>query len=227
MPLKHAFKNDWLALCVLLIVIFIWDITDLDVAWEHWYGNAQGFALRNDDLLQYWFHDFAQNILRALFLVCVVMVFYPLGFFKRLAKPERVHLVLATLLALISVLVVKRISQTSCPWSLIEFGGVARYVPYWQWGVPDGGGGHCFPGGHSSSGFAFVAAAFWLRSLSKQLAVLAWLTASATGLMLGWVQQMRGAHFFSHTMWAWLLYYGVGMAYFYSVQWFRARKSPT
>lgn len=226
MPLSRQAKQDWTLLTLVLIVTLIWDIAGLDLAWARWYGNMQGFALRNDVMLQYWFHDVAQNGSRVLFAVCIAMIFFPLGVFKRLSKADRVHLVVATLSASLFVVAVKQLSTTSCPWSLAEFGGTAPYVGHWQWGVSDGGGGRCFPGGHASSGFAYVAAAFWLRKASKPLGMVVWLLASVAGLVLGIVQQMRGAHFFSHTLWAWLLCCAVGVFYFYSVQAIRARKNP-
>ena len=87
----------------------------------------------------------------------------------------------------------------------MEFGGTARYVSHWQWGVRDGGGGHCFPAGHASTGFAYLGAWFWLRRAAPRAAT-AWLIgALLVGLGLGLVQQVRGAHYMSHTLWtAWL-----------------------
>ncbi len=226
MPLNKPLKIDLILFVSICLTTLAWDVSGLDIAWAKWYGNAQGFVLRNDVVLQFWFHDVAQNSARVLFVFCVAMVFLPLGPFKRLFKVDRVHLVLATLLASLLVVAVKQMSKTSCPWSLAEFGGAASYVGHWQWGMSDGGGGRCFPGGHASSGFAFVAAAFWLRLASNSLSTVVWIGASLTGLVLGFVQQMRGAHFFSHTLWSWLLCCAVGMIYFYTVQAVRARKNP-
>ncbi len=226
MPLKSQEKIDFSLFLSVLLVTLIWDVSGLDMALARWYGGPQGFVLRNDVMLQYWFHDVAQNSARVLFGLCVMMVFLPLGVFKRLRKADRVHLVVATLVAALVVVAIKQISKTSCPWSLAEFGGAANYVGHWQWGVNDGGGGRCFPGGHASSGFAFVAAAFWLRLASRPLGMAVWLGASIAGSVLGVVQQMRGAHFFSHTLWAWLVCCAVGVIYFYTVQAVRARKTP-
>jgi membrane-associated PAP2 superfamily phosphatase len=208
----------------LVLGALAWDAGGQDLAWAKWYGTAQGFALRTNGMLQFWFHDVAQKAARVMFAACIVMIGFPLGAFKRLTKADRVHLVLATLCASLLVVLAKQLSKSSCPWSLAEFGGVAAYVSHWQWTVLDGGDGRCFPGGHSSAGFAFVAAAFWLRGSSRTLGYAVWLLASIAGLALGWVQQMRGAHFFSHTLWAWLLCSAVGLAYFYGVQTWRRRQ---
>jgi hypothetical protein len=74
----------------------------------------------------------------------------------------------------------------------------------------DGGGGHCFPAGHASTGFAFMAAFFGLQQ-SAPRAALKWLGwAVLVGFILGISQQVRGAHFMSHTLWTSWLCWTVG-----------------
>src|SRR5204862_495407 len=77
-------------------------------------------------------------------------------------------------------------------------------VPHWST-TSDGGPGHCFPDGHASSGFAFLGGFFAFRRETPRLA-RCWLAAAmAAGLVLGIGQQLRGAHFMSHTLWSgWL-----------------------
>jgi membrane-associated PAP2 superfamily phosphatase len=71
--------------------------------------------------------------------------------------------------------------------------------------LDDGGGGHCFPAGHASTGFAFIAVYFGLRQAGVLAARKYLLMAVLAGFVLGLSQQMRGAHFMSHTLWtAWL-----------------------
>jgi len=114
------------------------------------------------------------------------------------------------LAALVVVVVLKGISRTSCPWDLEVFGGAARYLSHWAWGQLDGGPGGCFPAGHASTGFAFVAAHFWLKPTHPSLARRWMWVALATGALLGISQQMRGAHFMSHTLWTVWLCWSLG-----------------
>ena len=132
-------------------------------------------------------------------------VWWPVGVLRQLDRWQRLQLVVSILLGLALVVAIKRISSTSCPWDLAEFGGLARYVSHWRFGLVDGGGAHCFPAGHASAGFAFVGGYFVLRDRAPRAARI-WLAAAlAAGLVLGVSQQMRGAHFMSHTLWtAWL-----------------------
>ena len=115
---------------------------------------------------------------------------------------QRILLGRGALLALAVVSVTKNLSTTSCPWDLAEFGGVARHVSHWAMGVLDGGGGRCFPAGHASAGFAFAGGYFALRRKAPAAARW-WLAGSLlAGLVLGAAQQVRGAHFMSHTLWS-------------------------
>jgi len=77
-------------------------------------------------------------------------------------------------------------------------------VSHWAWGVRDGGAGHCFPAGHASAAFAYLGGYFVFRRAAPGVARAWFAFALVTGLALGLSQQMRGAHFMSHTLWtAW------------------------
>jgi membrane-associated PAP2 superfamily phosphatase len=122
-----------------------------------------------------------------------------------MAKVDRWGVLFSLLAALLSVTLIKAFSHTSCPWDLQTFGGTAPYVSHWNVWLDDGGGGHCFPAGHASTGFAFIAVYFGLRQAGVLGARKYLLMAVLAGFVLGLSQQMRGAHFMSHTLWtAWL-----------------------
>ncbi len=109
------------------------------------------------------------------------------------------------------------------PWDLAEFGGVAHYVSHWIWGVRDGGPGHCFPAGHASAGFGYVAGWFVLRRAVPRLAT-GWLLASLVlGCALGLSQQVRGAHYMSHTLWTAWFCWALGLLVDEAVQRWRSR----
>ena len=188
-----------------LLFLLAWDTLALDLPFARAFGSAAGFALRDHWLLSDWLHDAARRVGWMMVFVLALAVARPFGILRRLSTGERAGLLLGVLLALAAVSVVKNLSRTSCPWELAEFGGVARYVSHWQWGVSDGGSGRCFPGGHASAGFAFMAGYFWLRGRDPR-AALGWLAlAAGAGVLLGVVQQVRGAHYMSHTLWtAWI-----------------------
>jgi membrane-associated PAP2 superfamily phosphatase len=195
-------RDLWWALAVLALLL-LWDTSGWDLAAARWYGTAAGFAWRSDFWLRTVLHDGGRWLAGVVLLLQLFDAWRPI-----VAGPTRgerlwaLAVVLATLLA---VPLLKQTSSTSCPWALAEFGGVAAYVPHWRWGVGDGGPGHCFPSGHASAAFAFLAPYFALRRTRARLARRWLLGVLVAGALFGWAQWARGAHYPSHTLWtAWL-----------------------
>lgn len=203
---SHSPTSRWLAITLAMLALnLLWDLSGQDLAMARWWGDAQGFALRDDPFLEQYAHEAMRWIGWALAFALSIGVWFPFGVLRRLPTRRRLQIVASLLAALAVVGLFKHISTTSCPWDLAAFGGLAQHVSHWRWGVPDGGGGRCFPAGHAATGFAFIGGYFALYRDAPR-AALAWLLAAlATGMMLGLAQQMRGAHFMSHTLWtAWL-----------------------
>lgn len=201
----------WTSLLWGLIAVLAWDATGLDMTLAQWVGGPAGFAWRDHALLSDVLHSGARAVGWAVLLVCTSLAVHPLGSLKTLSPRERGGWIAGIWLALLAVVVLKGISRTSCPWDLDVFGGSAPHVSHWAWGFPDGGPGHCFPAGHASTGFAFVAGYFWLSNRTPALAQR-WLWIAATsGTVLGVAQQLRGAHFMSHTLWTAWLCWAVGV----------------
>ena len=93
-------------------------------------------------------------------------------------------------------------SAHSCPWDLVQFGGKAFSYPLLGAVPMESGPGRCFPGGHASSGFSLMALFFLYWPTRPRMAWLCWGGAIALGLVMGYGQMMRGAHFLSHNLWS-------------------------
>lgn len=188
-----------------LACLLAWDALGQDRALAHVFGSGTGFPMREQWFFTQVLHEDARRLGWIVVLLLTLGVWWPAGLLRRIDLGERLQLAASALVALFVVSSLKSLSATSCPWDLAEFGGVARYASHWALGIVDGGGGHCFPAGHASAGFAFVGGYFVLRRRQPR-AARRWLAASlAAGLILGGAQQVRGAHFMSHTLWTgWL-----------------------
>jgi len=188
-----------------LVFILIWDAAGFDLALAGLSGTPMGFPLRNHWFLVQVMHEGAKWLSWLLIFVLFAAIRWPRSFLRRLALRERVQLAFTVLASVLAVSLIKTSSHTSCPWDLEVFGGVARYVSHWSWGVRDGGPGDCFPAGHASAAFAYAGGWFALRRRAPAVARI-WLAgALAAGLLLGLGQQLRGAHYMSHTLWtAWI-----------------------
>lgn len=199
---------------VAFLVLAGWDLLGQDLALARWFGGTTGFAYRDHWLFSGVLHQGARRVAWTLQLGLVIAIWWPVGPMRLLSRRERAHLLIATLVTLLLVWLLKNRSLTSCPWELSEFGGVASYVSHWNWGVPDGGAGKCFPAGHASAGFGFLTGYFWLRDKSSR-AALVWLAITLlAGTLIGLAQQVRGAHYMSHTLWtAWVSWVIAGSAY--------------
>ncbi len=186
------------------LLLLAWDASGLDLPLARWFGSASGFAFENHWFWRGVLHDDMRPLPWLFELALMIGIVRPVSALRRLPASRRIQLALTTLLALLVVSDIKLHSHSSCPWSLQEFGGVASHVSHWAWGVRDSGGGGCFPAGHASAGFAFIGGFFAFRHALPVTARRWLLGAMLAGLLLGLAQQVRGAHYMSHTLWtAW------------------------
>ena len=211
-----------------LAAVLLWDLAGGDLAVARWFGNANGFALQSQWFMVHIAHEGARDAAWLLAIALSAGIWWPWGPLRRLPRSRRVQMVVAALLALAAMSLLKRWSSTSCPWELNEFGGAVPYVSHWSWGRSDGGGGHCFPAGHASAGFAFLRGYFVFAHTDARTAGRWLVAALVAGALLGLAQQMRGAHFLSHTLWtAWLCWTCGWLCDLATTAWRQARRSPT
>lgn len=214
---RHSSRRLLVPWVALLMLTVAWDFTGLDLVVMQSIGTPSGFPLKENWLLSDVLHTQLRLAAQGLFLVMMIWSAFPNGP-SRLPRRERVLLVGMVLLSLLAVNLIKVNSRTSCPWDLQVLGGNAQYVSHWAFGMSDGGGGRCFPGGHASSALAFFSLCLpWLHQPSGQQrnprAGWRWmLIIVLVGFVAGVAQTLRGAHYPSHTLWTFLICSGVSMA---------------
>jgi membrane-associated PAP2 superfamily phosphatase len=196
-------RSDLIVALAGLVALLVWEWSGLDLAISRAYGSHAGFVWRDAWLTSALLHDGGRVLGWAVLALLVIDAWRP--DLQRPSRGERVYWIGVALLCVLLVPTLKRLTASSCPWDLAEFGGVAAYVPHWRLGVRDGGPGHCFPSGHAVAAFAFLAVYFARRDDQPRFAT-AWLIGVCiVGALFGWAQLARGAHFASHTLWtAWL-----------------------
>jgi membrane-associated PAP2 superfamily phosphatase len=199
-----------------LLLIVLWEASGLDLALSRQYGTHAGFLWRDAWPTRALLHDGGRAIAWCVMAFIVGRTLLPDDDGTR---AERRYWIGVALVCLLLVPTLKRLAASSCPWDLAEFGGVAAYVPHWRLGVHDGGPGHCFPSGHAVVAFAFFCVYFQWRAQRPWRARAALVAVLGAGVLFGWAQLARGAHFASHTMWsAWLCWTVCALA-----AWARAR----
>lgn len=109
---------------------------------------------------------------------------------------------LSALLVPLAISVLKRFSTSHCPWDLLRYGGDQPYVRLFE-ALPTGAvAGQCLPAGHASSALWLLSlAVYWLPARPRMAGAAATL-AVAFGAAVGYLQQLRGAHFMTHTLWS-------------------------
>ncbi len=217
---------QWRVAACCLIALLIWDASGLDLLWAQTIATEGRFSLREAFWAKTIMHDGMVQMARVLWMACVLGIWWPFGPLHSIERARRVQLAVSVVVCVLAVNVAKHLSHTSCPWDMSWAGGAAQYVSHWQFGSRDGGNGHCFPAGHASVGFAFLAVWFALRHGPKRAARTALAISLLAGFALGFVQQLRGAHYFSHSGWSALLCWACCAAVDVCVSRIRPRLTP-
>lgn len=168
------------------------------------YGLEGGrWALQDHYLTSAVLHDGAKTVGRVvisgLLLIALVSGWHPR--LRGWARPLW-YLIVAMGGSVALVGWVKRSGWGLCPWDMTRYGGnqpvgFSYFAPLP--GQTDTG--HCFPAGHSAGGFALLALYFLLLHVRPQWALRGLAVGLGFGLLLGFDQQLRGAHFLSHDLW--------------------------
>jgi membrane-associated PAP2 superfamily phosphatase len=120
----------------------------------------------------------------------------------RVRRAALAKLALSVLASTSIVALLKRWSEVPCPWSLARYGGDLPYTSLFQAGSHALPAGHCFPAGHASAGYAWLALYFFYAAVRPAWRWHGLAVGLGLGFAFGLAQQLRGAHFLSHDLWA-------------------------
>jgi membrane-associated PAP2 superfamily phosphatase len=201
--------RDALWLGVALLGLLAWEVSGGDLALSAWAGGHEAFPLRHPGTWASVLHEAGRVVCALLLAALIVDAAWPAppwrGPGAARGVAQRRITAAATVAALVAVPALKRVSRTSCPWDVVDYGGTVPWVSHWAFSVADGGPGHCFPSGHAVAAFAFLVPALAWRQQHPRAARAALVAVLAAGALFGAVQVMRGAHYLSHVLWsAWL-----------------------
>jgi len=125
------------------------------------------------------------------------------------------------------IAVLRRLSPMHCPWEVADFGGYAPYFDLFTAAPAGLRAGHCFPAAFVASGSWLLAFALLWYPERKLRSVVAGAAALLLAFAMGWVQQMRGAHFLSHTLWSlWVSWAVVLLVHAACGAWRDGRETP-
>jgi len=195
----------WVALPSLLFFLgfYAFYLQHLDFVVAHFYFNLEGghWSLSRHWLVQDMLHNGTRLVNQ---LLVLLLVGYWLVLKMKKTQGARVRALGRLLLSLITSFIViallKKVLLTDCPWDLYEFGGTRGFISLFELRPVGADASQCFPAGHASVGFAWLALYFYWLPLSVNKARTALWLALGLGFTLGLAQQLRGAHFLSHDL---------------------------
>ena len=199
----RAFVTLLVTACLILVINQYTDI-DQRLADNYFDLSLNDFPWRNTWFAENLMHGLVKRVIIG-FGLCIlgITLLDALRPIKKMTLLFRMQLrIVACTLTLAPLLttILKQASNILCPWSIDRYGGHEPLLRLLD-RVPLGwAAGHCFPAGHASTGMWLAAlAVFWLPHHPRR-AFAVFLGGISVGLILGWVQQMRGAHFMTHTL---------------------------
>jgi len=201
----------WLPLLFVVPTLYLFEYTSIDTVFaDFWYQLEGGYwALRKNWFTYEVMHRGGKQLI--IFIGLVLMVLYAASWKVKRLRPWRwsfAFAIIAMILVPSTVSFLKHVSAVPCPWDFSRYGGRLTYMHNLQYTLQTllysatDGGSHCFPAGHSSSGFGLLAVYFAFGPFVKKNRLWLLLPGLAVGIFFGLAQQLRGAHFISQDLWS-------------------------
>jgi membrane-associated PAP2 superfamily phosphatase len=198
--------HAWWPLAGFVLAFGILQVFSLDRGFaREWFFEARTGEWLGAGSGEWWAHDLVHTAGGWLVRLIggVALIIWGLSFWiERLRNWRRAagFVVLAMGISTAIVGALKATTNVDCPWDLVGFGGHNPYVALFAH-RPDGlPHAKCFPGAHSSSGFALMCFYFVWRDRSRRIAHWALAGAIVVGVAFSVGQEARGAHFLSHDL---------------------------
>ncbi|PPU93270.1 phosphatase PAP2 family protein [Xanthomonas albilineans] len=221
--LRHFYL--WHALVPLALVLLIsavlmglggdfW-IADLIYRWE-----GYQWALRDVALTRSVIHHDGKLLSCAAWAMTAVLALWSWRHpDRRRYRWPLLYLLLAVGLGTGVASLLKSLTDMDCPWDLTRYGGEQLFIGLFEPRPANMPRGVCFPAGHASAGYAWVALYFAALALKPCWRWPALALGLGAGLLFGIGQQLRGAHFMSHDLWTLALCWGVALVLYRALLW--------
>lgn len=191
---------------ILGLILLVEKYSDLDILLQNHFFNHDTNQWLINPARHKELSIFFYKGLKIFTLICgLLCLFYLFASFKITSFQKHRKPVLILLLSLIFVPLIvagaKYITNIYCPYQLEIYNGInpfVRIIDNYPNDFIQLKPGRCFPAGHATAGFAFMALYYCFNDRRKKVAGLSF------GILLGFTagiyQMMRGQHFLSHTL---------------------------
>lgn len=177
--------------------------------------HQQRFLLKHHPFLTQWMHVGLKWLMVMIALVCLLLS--SAGYKLTKLQPYRrpfLWVFVGMVVSTTAVAILKHYNQHACPWDLAIYGGDSPFFELFT-AAPSGvESGSCFPAGHPSGGFALMAFYFAFMHSKPRFSTGMLILGLFAGLVMGFAQVMRGAHFLSHIIWSgWVVWVALLILY--------------
>lgn len=179
---------------------------DMQLADQYFDFKTRVFPLKHAWFYKDFLHGLVKQCLIALDIGLLLLIVFDYLKWLVLDKWSSLRLrfvFLASMLISLIIAGLKSFSPAHCPWDIDRYGGTAPLQTVFSALIKPTSlveAGHCFPAGHASTGLWLAAfCVFYLPDSPKKAGTL-FVAGLSVGLLLGWGQQVRGAHFLTHTL---------------------------
>jgi len=198
---------------LLLMLVNEWLRLDFRVADALYQWQGGEWALQDHPMLEDWLHRGGRTFSQWMGATVIVallasLTLPPLRDWRR----PLLFLFLAVAGSTLAVSIVKHLVPMECPWDLTRYGGDWPFIGLLERRPAELPDTACFPAGHASAGYAWLALYFFLAVTRPRLRWLGLASALGLGLVFGITQQLRGAHFLSHDLWTLMICWTISAA---------------
>jgi membrane-associated PAP2 superfamily phosphatase len=209
MAIMTKFSHYKMLIIFLLLAISVIICHDIgiDSSLMSWiYSFSDGFKLQNNFWLEKFFHKGGVLFVGAIAIAILIRILDLLKSYsqsKSIIYKEKIFeltfLFVAVLISVLLIKYLKSITTLPCPWNLKIYGGSREFQTFSTLFDYEHRIGHCFPAGHASAGYGFLAL-YFAKSLFNKPQLKYLLPGLILGVLYGLTQQFRGAHFLSHDL---------------------------
>lgn len=201
---KTYSKELMLLMTILFVLSLLIELFNIDryIADHIYLAEGSHWQLKNAWVTAILIHKGGKYL--SIFLLLIIFALFIASAHVSDLKPWRKqfgYLLVASLLGALGVNLIKEISQVSCPWDFSRYGGHLDYLSLSEQ-LFVRNGNQCFPAGHASAGYAWVALYFVGRYFQSSWRWWFLAFSLLLGMIFGIAQQLRGAHFISHDLWS-------------------------
>lgn len=192
---KLSFITCFLSMAIAITL----NISQVDILIANLFFQNGAFELRDHFIIEIVIHKWGVKLISIILVSYLIKLLYFL--YKKRTKKwiESFYIITSSLIVIGIVSFIKSHNTLPCPWDTTYFKGQIPYLHFYEMFNSLFPTGHCFPSGHASGAFSLLSL-YYSKKITGITQYRLLLPGIILGIIFGFAQQMRGAHFLSHDL---------------------------